>query len=120
MLRQTLKVFFLGKAAFDLSREKIEEYVNAILGKVAGQGAEDVEKIEALRSKVKEALTEASSKVMQRSEVLEAQFNEKVRRQVADFSLETLGDSNEINELRAEIASLRAELVQLRSSKVTV
>jgi hypothetical protein len=121
MLRQALKVFFIGQAAIDLSREKFEEYLNTLVTKVAGESTSEADKLEALKNKMKDAVVETSTKVVQRSEVLEAQFTDKVRRQVSDFSLETLGDSSEINELRAEIASLRAEIVQLRSAtRVTV
>ena len=42
------------------------------------------------------------------------QAREKIRRQVADFSLGALGDSTEINELRAEIATLRAEIADIK------
>jgi ribosomal protein L29 len=56
---------------------------------------------------------------------LQQEFKDNLHKQVADMSLEMLGDSSEINELRAEIAGLRAELVQLRAqakgnSKLTV
>jgi hypothetical protein len=119
MLKETLKVFFLGAAALEISKEKIEEYGQKLLAKVA-DGNSDVERIEILKEKVRGALTQASSQIWQRSEMLEGRFQENVRKQISDFSLETLGDTSEINELRAEIASLRAELVQLRSSKISV
>jgi polyhydroxyalkanoate synthesis regulator phasin len=59
-------------------------------------------------------LSEATQNIWQRSDVLEGQVREKIRRQVADFSLGALGDSTEINELRAEIATLRAEISELK------
>ena len=47
-------------------------------------------------------------------------MKEKIRRQIADFSLGALGDTTEINELRAEIATLRAEMAELKSARVVV
>jgi hypothetical protein len=120
MLKETLKVFFLGAAALELSKEKLDEYAQKLLAKVAVNGNSDVERIEIVKEKVRSALTQASSEIWDRSEMLEDRFQENIRRQISDFSLETLGDTSEINELRAEIASLRAELVQLRSSKISV
>jgi polyhydroxyalkanoate synthesis regulator phasin len=120
MLKETLKVFFLGAAAVEISKEKLDEYVQRLLAKVAITGGSDTERIEILKEKVKAAITDTSAEILQRSELLEARFHDQMRRQVSEFSLETLGDSSEINELRAEIASLRAELVQLRSSKISV
>jgi len=89
------------------------------LAKVATEGNSDVERIEFLKDKVKDVVSQATSQIWQRSEMLEGRFQENVRKHISDFSLETLGDTSEINELRAEIASLRAELVQLRSSKIS-
>jgi polyhydroxyalkanoate synthesis regulator phasin len=59
-------------------------------------------------------LNETSQNIWNRSDVLEGQVREKIRRQVADFSLGALGDSTEINELRAEIATLRAEIADIK------
>ncbi len=60
-----------------------------------------------MTDKAKQVLGEMTQNVWQRSEVLENQTRERIRRQVADFSLGALGDTTEINELRAEIATLR-------------
>jgi hypothetical protein len=116
MFRQTLKIFFVGLAALDISRERLELCVGSMVAKAIGVSHSDAEKLEILRDRIKTAIIETSTKVVQRSEVLESQFHDRLRRQVADLSLDALGDSSEINELRAEIASLRAELVQLRST----
>lgn len=116
MFRQTVKMFFVGLAAIDISRERLEQCLSSMVAKAIGVGNEDAEKLDILRERIKAAIIETSDKVVQRSEVLESQFHDKLRRQVADLSLDALGDSSEINELRAEIASLRAELVQLRSN----
>ena len=120
MLKETIRVIFLGAAALEMSKEKLEEYGQVLLAKLAADGNSDVERVEILKEKVRAALTQASSQIWERSEMLEGRFQENVRKQISDFSLETLGDTSEINELRAEIASLRAELVQLRSSKISV
>ena len=66
------------------------------------------------KDKFKQFIADATQTVWQRSDVLEGQVREKIRRQVADFSLGALGDSTEINELRAEIATLRAEISELK------
>jgi len=116
MFRQTLKMVFVGLAAIDISRERLEQCLSSMVAKAIGVGHDDAEKLEILRERIRTAVLETSQKVVQRSEVLETQFHDKLRRQVADLSLDALGDSSEINELRAEIASLRAELVQLRSN----
>jgi len=116
MFRQTVKLFFVGLAAIDISRERLETCFSTMVAKAIGVGHEDAEKLDILRDRIRTAIVDTSHKVVQRSEVLESQFHDKLRRQVADLSLDALGDSSEINELRAEIASLRAELVQLRSN----
>jgi hypothetical protein len=116
MFRQTIKLVFFGLAALDISRERLEQCVSSIVAKAVGVGESDVEKLDLLKERIKSAIVDTSNKVVQRSEVLESQFHDRLRRQVADLSLDALGDSSEINELRAEIASLRAELVQLRST----
>jgi len=116
MFRQTLKIFFVGLAALDVSRERLEQCLSSYIAKAIGMGHSDAEKLEILRERIKAAILDTSAKVVQRSEVLESQFHDRLRRQVADLSMDALGDSSEINELRAEIASLRAELVQLRAT----
>lgn len=118
MLRQGVKIFFVGLAALELSRERLEHYVNSVIAKAVGVGHEDAEKLDVLKERIRTAIVDTSSKVVQRSEVLETQFQDRVKRQVADLSLDALSDSTEINELRAEIASLRAEIVQMRTASV--
>jgi polyhydroxyalkanoate synthesis regulator phasin len=103
----------------DLTCEHAERYVSSLVTRATGVAAEETETIDAVRERLKTALLDASRTIIKRSEMLEKHFTDKVRKQVADLSLETLGDSSEINELRAEIATLRAELVQLRAQAKT-
>lgn len=123
MFRQTFKAIFIGLAALDVARERLEQCLDIVMTKAVGAESKEAEKLDVLRERIKETIVDTSNKVVHRSEMLESRFNDKLRRKVADLSLDALSDSNEINELRAEIASLRAELVQLRrpsTSKVEV
>jgi hypothetical protein len=120
MLKETLKIIFLSAAAVEVSKEKVDSYFHSLLAKASLSGESDVERLELLKEKLLSLLNQTTNQVWQRSELLEARFHDQMRRQVSEFSLETLGDSTEINDLRAEIASLRAELVQLRASKISV
>lgn len=111
---------FLAKAAFEVGRERVEDVLDTATAKASEYKSQGSEKLNESRDKVKEVAGELYQQVWQRSEVLENQVREKLKRQVSDFSLGALGDSSEINELRAELATLRAELAELRSMKAAV
>lgn len=124
-LPRALKFIFVGKAILDLSREHAERYVSSLITHAIGTELEDTTPLEVVRERLKTSMHDVSDLIVKRSEAIQQEFKDTIQRQMADLSLEMLGDSSEINELRAEIASLRAELVQLRSqtkanSKITV
>lgn len=120
MIRPLIKIFFLAKAAVEVGRERVEDCVDALTARATEYKSSGSDKVSETKDKVKEVANEVSQHVWQRSEILESQVREKIRRQVADFSLGALGDSTEINELRAEIATLRAEIAELKQMKASV
>ncbi len=121
MFKPLIKFFFLGKAALEIGREKIEDYVDTLTERADECKSTSGDRVEEAKEYVKSVAIDLSQKVWQRSESLENEVREKIRRQVADFSLGALGDTTEINELRAEIATLRAEIADLKlSMKVAV
>ncbi len=119
-LRPVFKLFFLAKAAFEVGRERVEDAIDSLTAKADEYKATGNDQLHEYKEQVVHVLGEVGQNIWQRSEVLENQAREKVRRQVADITLGALGDTTEINELRAEIATLRAELAELRSTRVTV
>ncbi len=120
VFRPIIKLAFLAKAAFEVGREKVEDCLDSLTSKAGEYRTCGKEQLQESREKAKEMVQEVSQQVWQRSEVLESQVRERIRRQVADFSLGALGDSTEINELRAEIATLRAEIAELKSMRAAV
>lgn len=115
-----MKLLFLFKAALEVGRERLEDCIDTFTSKAEEYKSSGSERINQSRDVVQEFAYEFTQQVWQRSEVLEAQVRERIRRQVADFSLGALGDSTEINELRAEIATLRAEIAELKSMRTPV
>ncbi len=119
MFGPVIRFIFLAKAALEVGRERIEDAVDALTAKAGECKLTGGERLQETGDKLKEATSELYQQVWQRSEVLENQVREKIKRQVADFSLGALGDATEINELRAELATLRAELAELKSMRIT-
>lgn len=120
MLRPLVKTIFLAKATFEVARERMEDAVDALTLKAGECKSSGSDCLSESSDRLKEFVAEVSQQVWQRSDVIENQISERIRRQVADFSLGALGDSTEINELRAEIATLRAEISELKSSRTAV
>jgi len=117
VLRPIVKIIFLVGAALEVARERIEDEIDSWTARAGEARSNSSDRMHETRDKFKQMLSEATQNVWQRSEVLENQVREKIRRQVADFSLGALGDSTEINELRAEIATLRAEISELKQKQ---
>lgn len=120
MFRPIIKLFFLARATFEIGRERVEDCLDAMTAKAGEYKSNGSERFSETREQLKQYIAEMSQHIWQRSEVLESQVRERIRRQVADFSLGALGDSTEINELRAEIATLRAEIAELKSMRAAV
>lgn len=120
VLRPIMKVIFLTKAAFEVGRERVEDYLDTLTARADEYKSNGTDRFEEAKEQVKSAANELAQRIWQRSESLENQLREKIRRQVADFSLGALGDTTEINELRAEIATLRAEISELKSMRAVV
>ena len=117
MFRPIIKLVFLARAAFEVGRERLEDCIDALTARAGEYKSSGTDRLQESRERAQRCVSEVSQQVWQRSEVLESQVREGIRRQVADFSLGALGDSTEINELRAEIATLRAEIAELKQSK---
>jgi len=115
-----IKSFFLAQATFEIARERIEDYLDTFTARADECKTTSTDRFEEVKSYIKDTTGEISQKVWQRSESLENDMKEKIRRQIADFSLGALGDTTEINELRAEIATLRAEIAEIKSARVVV
>jgi len=120
VFRPIVRVIFLGKAAFEVGRERVEDAVDALTAKAGEYKSTGSERLTESKDQAKQIASELYQQVWQRSEVLESQAREKLKRHVADFSLDALGDATEINELRAELATLRAEIAELKSMKAAV
>lgn len=120
MIRPMVKIFFIAKAAAEVGRERLEDCIDALTARASEYKSNGSDKVSETKDKVQEVANEVTQHVWQRSEILESQVREKIRRQVADFSLGALGDSTEINELRAEIATLRAEIAELKQMKASI
>lgn len=120
VIRPMVKIFFLGRAALEVGRERLEDFIDALTARATEYKTSGSERVGETKDRMKQVANEISQHVWQRSEILESQVREKIRRQVADFSLGALGDSTEINELRAEIATLRAEIAELKQMKASV
>ena len=120
MFRPIVKLVFLARAAIEVGRERVEDCLDALTAKAGEYRTCGNERFQESRQHAREYVDELSHQVWQRSEVLESQVREKIRRQVAEFSLGALGDSSEINELRAEIATLRAEIAELKTTRASV
>jgi polyhydroxyalkanoate synthesis regulator phasin len=116
VFKPLIKFFFLSKAALEVGRERVEDYIDTVTAQADECKSSGGDRLEEAKEHIKNIAIEVSQKVWQRSESLESDMKEKIRRQVADFSLGALGDTTEINELRAEIATLRAEIAELKSS----
>lgn len=120
MIRPIIKLIFLARAAFEVGRERLEDCLDAFTAKAGEYRSCGADRLNESRDRLQHYVSEVSQQVWQRSEILESQVREGIRRQVADFSLGALGDSTEINELRAEIATLRAEIAELKQMKAMV
>ena len=120
MIRPVVKLFFLTRAAFEVARERVEDALDSLTARAGEYKSSGTDRLQETKDKVTQIAGEVSQHIWQRSEVLEGQMRERIRREVADFTLGALGDTTEINELRAEIATLRAEINELKTMKATV
>jgi polyhydroxyalkanoate synthesis regulator phasin len=120
VFRPLIKVVFLARAAFEIGRERAEDALDSLTARAGEYKSKETDRLDDVKDRVKSVVGEVSQHIWQRSEIIENQMRERIRRQVADFSLGALGDTTEINELRAEIATLRAEIADLKSSKSLV
>jgi peptidoglycan hydrolase CwlO-like protein len=120
VFRPIIKLLFLARATFEVGRERAEDALDSLTAKAGEYKSKETDRIDETKDKIKQLVGEVSQHIWQRSEVIENQMRERIRRQVADFSLGALGDTTEINELRAELATLRAEIAELKSSRSLV
>jgi polyhydroxyalkanoate synthesis regulator phasin len=120
VFRPAIKLFFLARAAYEVGRERVEDALDSVTAKAGEYKSSGNDRMQEVSDQAKQLLGEVTQNIWQRSEVLETQTRERIRRQVADFSLGALGDTTEINELRAEIATLRAEIAELKSMRAAV
>jgi flagellar hook-associated protein FlgK len=120
VLRAVIKLIFVTQAAIEIGRERLEDYLDTFTARADEVRSSSNDRFQEAQDYVLNAVNEFTQRIWQRSESLEGQMKDKIRRQVADFSLGALGDTTEINELRAEIATLRAEIAELKSMRAAV
>jgi flagellar hook-associated protein FlgK len=120
LFRPLIKMFFLSQAVVEVARERVEDCLDSFTARADECKSNGADRFQEAKEQVASAANEFSQKIWARSESLENQVREKIRRQVSEFSLGALGDTTEINELRAEIATLRAEISELKSMRAAV
>ncbi len=120
MLRPLIKFIFVAQAALEIGRERLEDCFDTFSAQADECKSRTGDRFQETKESLVSGLNDLLQRIWQRSDSLENQVREKVRRQVADFSLGALGDTTEINELRAEIATLRAEIAELKAMRATV
>ena len=121
MLKDLAKVILTAKAAVDVIKEKIESkasdwviQVNNFRDKV--QNKPSNEPIQSkLKEKAKEELFQLISEITHRAQINELQIKGFIKDKLTELTNNSLLDSMELNDIRAEIAGLRAEIADLKS-----
>ncbi|MBK9770534.1 MAG: hypothetical protein IPP57_06895 [Candidatus Obscuribacter sp.] len=90
MFRPIIKLVFLASAAFEVAREKVEDALDTFTARAGEYKSDGSDRVHQAKDKFKQVISDATQTVWQRSDVLEGQVREKIRRQVADFSLGAL------------------------------
>ena len=125
MLKDLAKVILTAKAAIDVIKEKLETkacdmvlQVNNFRDKV--QHTSPNETIQSkLKEKAKEELFQLISEITHKAQINELQIKGFIKDKLTELTNNSLLDSMELNDLRAEIAGLRAEIADLKSQMNT-
>ena len=121
MLKDLAKVILTAKAAVDIIKEKLESkacdlviQVNSFRDKVQNKTPDEPIQSK-LKEKAKEELSHLISEITHRVQMNELQIRGFIKDKLTELTNNSLLDSMELNDIRAEIAGLRAEIADLKS-----
>ncbi len=121
MLKDLAKVILTAKAAVDVIKEKLESkacdlviQVNNFRDKVQNKTPDETVQSK-LKDKAKEELFQLISEITHRAQINELQIKGFIKDKLTELTNNSLLDSMELNDIRAEIAGLRAEISDLKS-----
>ena len=121
MLKDLAKVILTVKAAVDVIKEKVESkacdlviQVNNFRDKVQNKTPDEPIQSK-LKEKAKEELFQLISEITHRAQINELQIKGFIKDKLTELTNNSLLDSMELNDIRAEIAGLRAEIADLKS-----
>lgn len=121
MLKDLAKVILTAKAAVDVIKEKLESkacdlviQVNNFRDKVQNKTPDETIRSK-LKEKAKEELSQLISEITHRAQINELQIKGFIKDKLTELTNNSLLDSMELNDIRAEIATLRAEIADLKA-----
>ena len=121
MLKEFAKVILTAKAAVDVIKEKLESkacdmaiQVNSFRDKVQNKSPNETIQSK-LKEKAKEELFQLISEITHKAQINELQVKGFIKDKLTELTNNSLLDSMELNDIRAEIAGLRAEIADLKS-----
>ena len=121
MLKDLAKVILTAKAAVDVIKEKVESkacdwviQVNNFRDKIQNKAPDETIQSK-LKEKAKEELFQLMSEITHRAQINELQIKGFIKDKLTELTNNSLLDSMELNDIRAEIAALRAEIADLKS-----
>ena len=121
MLKDLAKVILTAKAAVDVIKEKLESkacdlviQVNNFRDKVQNKTPDETIQFK-LKEKAKEELFQLISEITHRAQINELQIKGFIKDKLTELTNNSLLDSMELNDIRAEIATLRAEIADLKA-----
>ena len=125
MLKDLAKLILTAKAAVDVIKEKVESkacdwviQVNNFRDKVQNKTPDETIQSK-LKDKAKEELSQLISEITHRAQINELQIKGFIKDKLTELTNNSLIDSMELNDIRAEIAGLRAEIADLKSQMNT-
>ena len=121
MLKDLAKVILTAKAAVDVIKEKLESkacdlviQVNNFRDKVQNKPLDETIQSK-LKEKAKEELFQLINEITHRAQINELQIKGFIKDKLTELTNNSLLDSMELNDIRAEIATLRAEVADLKA-----
>ena len=121
MLKDLAKVILTAKAAVDVIKEKIESracdwviQINNFRENIQNKSPNETIQSK-LKEKAKEELLQLISEITHRAQINELQVKGFIKDKITELTNNSLLDSMELNDIRAEIAGLRAEIADLKS-----
>lgn len=121
MLKDLAKVILTAKAAVDVIKEKFESKACDWVIQINNfrENLQNKSPNETIQSKVKEKakeeLFQLISEITHRAQINELQVKGFIKDKITELTNNSLLDSMELNDIRAEIAGLRAEIADLKA-----